>query len=327
MINQMKPVLFIIVGFLSSLPLYFFLAVQNKNSINSGIFKEERYKTTYKYINPLHDCEIYESKFPDKISKLEKDLQKLTDQKKIENKITSASVYYKDLNNGYWIGINEKEMYIPASMYKVPILITLFKMAEEKPELLETVITSTHDKEDSVSQKQNIEPQEIIEKNKKYTLLELANRMIIYSDNLAQDLLVEYINRQEGKVLETTITDFGNDFNAKYGEMRIVDYSAYFSSLYNASYLNQKYSNLALEMLSKSTYKNGLVAGVPENVTVAHKFGERFFEQNNEKQLHDCGIIYKENKPYLLCIMTKGTDFVKLSNYIKDVSKLVYDSI
>ncbi|MBK8351906.1 MAG: hypothetical protein IPL21_09445 [Saprospirales bacterium] len=38
---------------------------------------------------------------------------------------------------------------------------------------------------------------------------------------------------------------------------------------------------------------------IPTTVKLSHKFGERFFTNIDTKQLHDCGIIYKYNQPYI----------------------------
>jgi len=112
--------------------------------------------------------------------------------------------------------------------------------------------------------------------------------------------------------------------------MNVVDYAAFFEILYNATYLNKEMSEKALAILTKSTFNYGLVGGVPIGVEVAHKFGERIFEEY--KQLHDCGIIYKENNPYLLCIMTRGDmmegdNFNDLAMVIKKISEQVYNTI
>src|SRR4029077_15162744 len=59
---------------------------------------------------------------------------------KIQNQIASsgviASVYYRDLSNGDWVGINEDAKYEPASLLKVVIMMAYFKDAESDPDLL-----------------------------------------------------------------------------------------------------------------------------------------------------------------------------------------------
>lgn len=77
--------------------------------------------------------------------------------------------------------------------------------------------------------------------------------------------------------------------------------------------------------MSQTEFKEGLNRGLPAEITVAHKFGERDLGQ--QKELHDCGIVYYPNQPYLLCVMTKGADFDDLSETIGEISKLVYNFI
>lgn len=99
-----------------------------------------------------------------------------------------------------------------------------------------------------------------------------------------------------------------------------------FRGIYNGSLLNKENSNKVLEWLSQSKFKDGLVAGVPGSVMIAHKFGERLLEDNT-KQLHDCGIVYYPDNPYLLCVMTHGNDYEKLEKVIQDISKMVYTEV
>ncbi len=87
-------------------------------------------------------------------------------------------------------------------------------------------------------------------------------------------------------------------------------------------------SEKALNLLSQVKYTNGLVKGINNpNIIVSHKFGERTYEDTGEKQLHDCGIVYIPQNPYLVCIMTRGNDFSKLSASIVKLSDLIYRSI
>jgi beta-lactamase class A len=68
------------------------------------------------------------------------------------------------------------------------------------------------------------------------------------------------------------------------------------------------------------------VAGVPAGISVANKFGERELADGT-RQLHDCGIVYHPERPYVLCVMTKGASFEQLSRTVADVSQLVYREI
>src|SRR5207248_2823209 len=89
-------------------------------------------------------------------------------------------------------------------------------------------------------------------------------------------------------------------------QVSVVTYSSFFRVLYNASYLTRDDSQKALALLAGVDYKDGLVAGVPASVPIAHKFGERETTGDTTKQLNDCGIVYYPSHPYLLCVMTRG---------------------
>jgi hypothetical protein len=144
-------------------------------------------------------------------------------------------------------------------------------------------------------------------------------------------LLSNYVDKSS---LFTVYTDLGlptppTDPSVEYISAKSFAY--FFRILYNGTYLNWEYSQKALDLLTKSHLPDGLASAVPSTVTVADKFGERtVYDQNNnlvDRELHDCGIVYARNSPYLLCVMSKGTDFSKLQQNIHDLSSLVYSTL
>ncbi len=108
------------------------------------------------------------------------------------------------------------------------------------------------------------------------------------------------------------------------GLLTAKQYGTFFRILFNSSYLDYDDSEKALSLLNDSTFVQGLRAGVPTNVQVAHKFGERWDYGNSEKELHDCGIVYYPGHPYLLCVMTQGTNFDDMASAIANISRFVY---
>jgi len=293
---------------------------------NQDSTKEIRKNFDYKFINPLLECDSATISQDKNLATLKKSLEFIIDQDINTGKISFASVYYRDLNNGPWFGVNEKEYFSPASLIKVPVLIAYLKDAESDSSLLNKKIINT--KTFDYSQ-QNITPTLMLELNKEYTIEDLLNRMIIYSDNAAYELLLDNIDNSKifnvYKDLDVDISKAQNDPNGNI--ITVKDYSSFFRILFNASYLNQKMSEKALNILSQTQYSKGLVAGVPTNTSISHKFGERQFLPSREKQLHDCGIVYLTKKPYLLCVMSRSSDFNQAANFIKEVSKTVYNYI
>ena len=288
--------------------------------------KEIRKNFNYKFISPLLECEGSNISQDPNLTSLKKAIEYLIDQEKENNKISLASVYYRDLNNGPWISINATEYFSPASLIKVPVMIAYYKEAESDPSIMQKKVLYT--KPFDYSQ-QNITPTQKLEIDKEYTIDELINRMIIYSDNAAYELLLSNIDNikvfQVYTDLDVDISKAQNDPNGNI--ITVKDYASFFRILFNASYLNQKMSEKALELLSQSQYQDGLVAGVPDNIVIAHKFGERQFLPSREKQLHDCGIVYLPNKPYLLCVMSRGGSFKQITNFVKQVSTTVYTEV
>jgi len=289
-------------------------------------FKETRDKQNYEYINPLLECDSESISKDKNLNKLKDSIDFIIDQQKNIKNISFAAVYYRDLNNGPWFGINEKEYFSPASLIKVPLMIAYYKQAETDPSILSKEIENTRPYN---LDEQNIAPTKFLELNKKYTIDQLINQMIIYSDNIAyQNLLSSIDNSLVYKVYEDLGVDISKAKENPSGNIiRVKDYASFFRILYNSSYLNRTMSEKALKLLSQTTYRNGLAAGIPSNINVSHKFSERRYIETEEHQLHDCGIIYSPNTPYLICIMTRGNNFNNLEKTISQISKTIYNNI
>jgi beta-lactamase class A len=239
--------------------------------------------------------------------------------------ITTASIYYRDLNTGRWFGINQDEKYVPASLFKVPLMIAYLKEADTNPNILYREITDdlTHD-ENSI---ETIKPLKSIAPNQTYTLDQLLHYMIEYSDNNATVLLFKNVDQT---ILKQVFSDLDIQLpnsNSTSDFISVHNYSFLFRVLYNATYLSHAMSEKGLEMLSKIDFADGLRKGVPKQIPVADKFGEYYIlggGNNNEHQLHDCGIIYHPKHPYILCIMTKGTSLSSLEKIMQNLSKTTY---
>ncbi len=279
----------------------------------------------YKFIHPLLGYNTPESTDLSEIKSLESQVQNFINTQIAEHKINRASVYYKNLNNGHWMAINEDQKYTPASLFKVPLLIAYLKTAEQRPEILKNPLTKT----DSLDQDdgESIRPAQSIKLKQPYTVEELLEFMIKYSDNNATQLLFDAADKNFFKEIFSDLRISLPSSDAEEDFITVKDYAFFFRILYNATYLNREESEKALNLLSQTTYKDGLVAGVPANMTVAHKFGEYSLINNGKvekRQLHDCGIIYALDNPYKLCVMTEGQNFEDLKATIAQISKLVY---
>lgn len=290
-----------------------------KNNTHSTI---EYRKSGFKMINPVLDFYELEPILVKEVRELQSNLTEYIVKAEEEKKIEMASVYFRDLNNGPWIGVGEDEHYAPASLLKVPVLIACLKYAEDNPEFLSKKIVYTEQNKNS---RRNITDGFILQPNKVYTIDELLEFMIIHSDNDAVNILQNKISKA---LMHDIYYDLGIPIESHTdgNSITVKEYAAYFRILFNATYLNKKMSEKALTILSKTTFKQGIVAGVPKGVMIAHKFGERYLIHEGLTQLHDCGIVYKSKKPYLICVMTRGKNIEVLKKVISDLSAIIYNS-
>lgn len=295
----------------------------NLGETQVSFFKETRLAENFKYINPLLECSSnLSNSIP--VNKLQNDISTYIQKLIAQKLLTAASVYYHDLNNGPTFNINGNALFSPASLIKVPMLIAVLRVAEDDPKILTKELSV-----DDVAEydNQDIVPGSKLELHKKYKVEDIVTHMIVYSDNVAYDLLLK--NIVTPSKLGEVYNDLGVDITRAAADpggnvISIKDYSSFFRILYNASYLSKEMSERALSILAQVKFSEGLVAGVPGGTVVAHKFGERAYAETSEVQLHDCGIIYKPNKPYLLCVMTRANKPEALISTISNISQMVY---
>jgi beta-lactamase class A len=233
-----------------------------------------------------------------------------------EGAMRRASVYFRDLNNGPWFVAGDSGTYTIASLLKVPLLIGYLKRAEGDPSVLTKRLRFDGP---SIVDDQNIRPARRLEVGHEYAVEDLLERAIVYSDNDAASVLAA---DDDGQSL-LSIRDLVGFPPFENGTLKLVPrhFAAMLRILYNASYLSIPMSERALELLVRTEFRDGIVAGVPPGVAVADKFGER--NDDGVVQLHDCGIVYMPQRPYVLCMMTEGTAFADLARVIADVSRLV----
>jgi beta-lactamase class A len=282
------------------------------------------------FTNPaLNYRELEEMYTSNKIINLSKEIDDYAAFKKYIWELTYLSVYFRNLNNGWAFWVNQNEKFSPASLMKLPILITYLKKSEEHPELLEKKFIYKR----SINEyRQMIKPGKQLIEGMEYSIREMCEYMIKYSDNNASSFLERLLNQDD---LKKTYEDIGIEFpNSEEqwfeNNVRIIDYAGFFRVLFNASYLNRENSEKALSLLNQIEFEEGIRRWIPDYIKTAHKFGERTMktaDNKEEKQLHDCWIVYYPNHPYIICIMTRWYDLEILKETITNVSKTVYHEI
>lgn len=276
-------------------------------------------------INPLLGCEISKSDFPE-LRPIKDSLQNILAKYQPNGKMISTSVYLRLLNSGRWFDINGDMVYAPASLLKVPLLIAYFKIAEADPSVLSQ--TMYYDGRFETTEIPEIAQERRIKKNTSYTVGDLISHMIIDSSNVAMYILNDHLNQAQLKKVYDDLEITG-PFQQKENFMSAKNYSFFFRVLYNTSYLSRELSQRALTMLTQTSYNNGITAKLPRNLVVAHKYGSRVYDDENpvKGELHECGIVYYPEHPYLLCIMTTSYSSQESENLVSDLSLAAYNAI
>jgi len=285
------------------------------------------YQENYRYTNPIIDVELGQNRtMINTYADLKKEIEDYLSMEGIDPTHQDVAVYYQDLTTGGWFGINEKINFAPASLLKVPLMMGIYKMAESDPSILQLRVLYQGQYE---NEKNTEVEQETLISGQEYTVEQLIEKMIIYSDNVSRIVLIDlllqeqYFAKFNNIAREMSIIsplEMGGDDTI----IRVKDYSALFRNLYYSLYLEPQYSEKALQLLAQSSFDRGLRKKIPKKIEISHKFGFGGREDIQD-QLHDCGIIYVPGRPYTLCVLTKNKNFYELEKIIQDISGIVYE--
>jgi len=280
----------------------------------------------YTYINPLLLCEVAGTPAFASYRTYQSAIEKYIDAHVHSNTLIAASVYFRDFRAGQWVSIHENEHYAPASLLKVPIMIATLKYAESHPDFLAKRLYHGSILNPYVP---HFLPSHPLELYRWYSIDELLHAMIAYSDNEA---LVMVYNAMDPEYLGEIYTDLGltpppdPGLPGKIDFINTKTYAYFFRILYNSTYLSRVMSEKTINLLLESDFSDGILPGIPSDVKIAHKFGERVTLTTSPPvtELHECGIVYMPDHPYLLCVMTKGWDFDSLTGVLRDISVMTY---
>lgn len=240
---------------------------------------------------------------------------------------SNISVIVKDLTNELvLIDYNGDCRVSSASIIKIVILLAVFKAVNEKKlKLTDNVfINSTNNVDFSTISEEGLQY---------YTVEELANWMIITSDNSASNALIdllgfEYINSlcNEINLSSTLLQRKMMDYQAiKKGRNNYTcnrDMLLLMQMLYKNEFISSHVSNEILGIMLRQRDNSKLTRYICDNIKVAHKSGEL------EGIDHDMGIVYSTDIDYYIGVFINGTSENEYnSKLIGKLSKNVYKYI
>ncbi len=265
---------------------------------------------------------------------LEKKIQELIRESGAE----MVGVAYFDLATAKEILINADESFHAASTMKVPVMMEVFRQDKNgKLSLDDYVVIKNQFISIADGSRYSISAEDDSEKTlysrvgKIETVQELVQMMITLSSNLATNLLIERVTAPS--VMEFMRKIGANNISVLRG---VEDGKAYELGMNNTATardlmiilryiarreaVSSKASSEMIKILLGQKFNDGIPAGLPKEVKVAHKTG--LITNIN----HDAAIIYPPNrKPYVLVVLTRGIEDEKRANkLIADISRTLY---
>ena len=324
--NQNKPLIWVVVSYGVGIGLGLIIGYFLFNKVSTSLGNQACNKQ-FNLTSPEIDCNYDDTAA--RLQSLDTQLDQATTLYIQEGRATHISIFVRDLDSKQWASTNENDTYAPASLMKLPLTIAYYKVAELQPGLLQTKLVFEPSPVLN-SSSQDFEPQTKLSPGVSYTVEELIEHMITYSDNDAAALLLAHL---DPSIFNSTLVDLGIKVPTDGGVVDFVTAKSYaniFRNLYNASYLNRADSQKALAAMTHSTFK-GLTEPIPSTTVVSQKFGEREVDNPDGsvqvRELHDCGIVYDKKNPYSICIMTQGENFTDLLQVIQDLSAIAYKQL
>ena len=251
-----------------------------------------------------------------------KEIEKIISQ--VEGKVC---VNFYDLNKNDGFSINGSEKVLSASMIKLLILAELMKkISEDKFSLSDTIMMANFMKTegDGVLKELNT--------GHHFTLKELATLMIIVSDNQATNILIDFLGMENINLLgkELGLRETFLERRMMDAEARKNGYDNYTSAdnislllklIYQEKLVNKEASQLMLDILLKQQQGERLQRYLPTDIKIAHKCGDLDNLEN------DGGIIWFEDKVYILVVLTSRMSNLQCKQTIGKISKFVYDKM
>lgn len=224
-------------------------------------------------------------------------------------------IYFVDLESGEEFGINDTEDFLAASTFKIPLNLYVYDRIREGTIEPNTILQYTQeDYEGGAGIICNAEPY-----GKSFTIKELLRLSIVYSDNVAANIMLRYVGKAKVKNYMRESGGIIVDDNKNVSCPR--DMALYLRKVYELSESGDPLGRELMENMINTKFHDRLPALLPKDVRVAHKTG------NLIGIVHDVGIVYAK-KPYIIVVMVKNVKSDKSANKaIANISKMTYDYV
>ncbi|HEX6183382.1 MAG TPA: serine hydrolase [Pyrinomonadaceae bacterium] len=253
----------------------------------------------------------------------------------------TVGVAFRDPESGGELFINPRASFHAASTMKVPVMLEVYRQARAGLLPLDSRLPVRNEfKSIADGSPFSVAPEDDSEQTlyKKVggteTVRELVRLMVTESSNLATNILIE-------RVTPARVRDLCRRLGAR--DMRVLrgveDGKAFARGMNNTTTARDLFlllravaegravsgraSREAADVLAAQKFKEGIPAGLPAGLRVAHKTGSITGIE------HDAGIIYPPGrKPYVLVVLVRGVkEPARAHRLIADISRAVYEDV
>lgn len=263
-------------------------------------------------------------------------------KQKIDSELSKQTgvfaVAFKDLTTGKELLIREHEEFHAASTMKTPVMIEVYKQAaQHKLSLSDSISIKTEFKSIVDGSPYQLEVTDDSDTTiykqvgTKRTLASLLYDMIIWSSNLATNLVIERVGAQN---VTQTMRDLGaKDIQVRRGveddkafaqglnnTTTAYDLMVIFEKLASGKVVSPEASNAMIATLLDQKFNTVIPGKLPKAVKVAHKTG------SFKGVRHDSGIVFlPDGRKYVLVFLSKGIkDDVATCGEMATVSEWIY---
>jgi beta-lactamase class A len=229
-----------------------------------------------------------------------------------------------DLSTGYRIGFNAGTSMPAASTIKVPVMVAVFReLADGKFDLSHRVTLLARDKDWGSGELCDAPA------GSTYPVSTLLTKMIDISDNTATNMLIRLVGLH---AINDSMLQLGLEHTKLSDDVRTEGWSIrnelrtsphdlvhLLAMMARRQLIDEWSSNEMVTILEGNEFNSLLPASIPEDVTIAHKTGSLY------DTLNDAGIVYADNGPYVIAVMTTGLPSLGMGRtFIHAISRLTY---
>ena len=232
--------------------------------------------------------------------------------------------YYKDLIDGLEIGYQENELFIAASVIKIPILIEVLRQIESGKINEDRIVRI--EKEDKMP---SCGALTYMRDGLEVSIKDLYTLMIIHSDNTATNILInllgmENINRTLSQLgcknskLNRLLFDSLEQEKGKENYISPYEMGYLLEKIYKKDLISKSISQEAERVLKLQRLGSKIPYLLPSHIEIGHKTGE------DSGISHDVGIIYSK-KPFIYCFTSNDTHVITAENVLRHMALICYE--